>query len=168
MLQLLESRVFGQDMQSQKTCFICNSHHHSSLRNKSNATQYQSNASTSSGSHSSARTNTTNTSNTPNSGNGSQVQRQTNAQQKQTVTPTKSNTNQIPTSSSTQVHMTNVNSTHSSSLKNNVLPTVTLDLRYRLSKLSTRAFFDTGSQRSFVSPRIGKCLKLPITEKVPI
>ena len=46
----------------QKTCFICNSHHHSSLCNRSNTAQKQSNVSATSGSHSSARTNTTNAS----------------------------------------------------------------------------------------------------------
>ena len=105
---------------------------------------------------------------TTGAGNGSQHQQQSNTQHKLTVAPNKSNTTKTPASSPTQVHMTNVNSIHSFSMTNNVLPTVTFDLRYQQQKLSTRAFFDTGSQRSFVSPEIVKRLNLPIIEKVPI
>ena len=43
-----------------------------------------------------------------------------------------------------------------------------LDLRYFKQKLNMRAFFDMGSQRSFVSPEIVHRLKLPVIEKVPI
>ena len=50
----------------------------------------------------------------------------------------------------------------------NVLPTATLDLRYNNHKLTTRAFFDTGSQRSFVSLEIKCRLNLPVIQQVPI
>ena len=50
----------------------------------------------------------------------------------------------------------------------NVLPTATLDLSYFQQKLNMRAFFDTGSQRSFVSPEIVCRLNLPVIERVPI
>ena len=146
---------------SQRTCFICSLLHHSSLCNRNSTSQNQSNTNNSSASRS-MRNHTSSVS------NGSQHQQQSNTQHKPTVTLNKSNTAKTPASSPTQVHMTNVNSTRWSSLTNNVLPTATFDLCYQQQKLSTRAFFNTSSQRSFVSPKIVKRLNLPLMEKVLI
>ena len=98
-----------------------------------------------------------------------QQQQQQTHHQKPVATPNKSNTTpKTPSSSSSQTSVTNVNFTQTSSLTNNVLPTATLDLRYFNQKLNTRAFFNMGSQRSFISPEIVCRLKLPVIEQVPI
>ena len=89
-----------------------------------------------------------------------QQQQQTH-HQKPVVTPNKSNTTtKIASSSSAQTSVTNINFTQTSSLTNSVLPTATLDLHCFNQKLNTRAFFDTGSQRSFISPEIMHRLKI--------
>ena len=71
------------------------------------------------------------------------------------VTQHKSNTQKqhAPSTSSTSAHVTNINV---SNFPHNVLPTTTLDVSYCHAKTFTRGFFDTGSQKSFVSPELVK------------
>ena len=78
------------------------------------------------------------------------------------------NAPKTPSSSSQSTSVTSINLAQTSSLTRNVLPTATLDLRYFNRRLNTRAFFDTGSQQSFISPEIVRRLNLPVLERVPI
>ena len=93
-------------------------------------------------------------------------------QQPPVVTQHKSNTNKqhAPSSSSAptntiSAHVTNINVTN---FPHNVLPTATLTVRYCNARTKTRAFFDTGSQRSFVSPELVRKLNLPVIEQIPV
>ena len=89
------------------------------------------------------------------------------------VTQHKSNTHKqhAPSSSSspavttTSAHVTNINV---SNFPHNVLPTATLNVSYCHARAVTRAFFNTGSQRSFVSPELVRKLNLPVIEQVPV
>ena len=86
--------------------------------------------------------------------------------QQPVVTQHKSNTqNQHAPYISTSTHVTYINV---SNFSHNVLPTATLDVSHCHAKTFTRAFFDTGSQRSFVSPELVKKLNLPVIEQVPV
>ena len=76
---------------------------------------------------------------------------------KPVVTPNKTNTSQASSSAKTSnqspaIDTTYVTSVNSTSFPNNVLPTATLNVRYRNKQVNVRAFFDTGSHRSFISP----------------
>ena len=89
------------------------------------------------------------------------------------VTPNKSNTSQpsSSTNSSNQspaVDTTYVTSVNSTSFPNNVLPTVTLNVRYCDQQVNVRAFFDTGSHHSFISPDIVKRLNLRVIKQIPV
>ena len=82
------------------------------------------------------------------------------------VTQQKSNTQkQHAPSTTTSAHVTNINV---SNFPHNVLPTATLNVSYCHARTFTRAFFDTGSQRSFVSPELVCKLNLPVIEQVPV
>ena len=86
--------------------------------------------------------------------------------QQPVVTQHKSNTQkQHAPSASTSAHVTNVNV---SNFPHYVLPIATLDVSYCHAKTFTHAFFDTGSQRSFVSPELVRKLNLPVIEQVPV
>ena len=88
------------------------------------------------------------------------------------VTQHKSNTNQehAPSSSSTPINTTSahVTNTNVSNFPHNVLPIATLTVSYSNARTKTRAFFDTGSQRSFVSPELVRILNLPVIKQIPI
>ena len=88
------------------------------------------------------------------------------------VTQHKSNTNKqhAPSSSctptsATSAHVTNINV---SNFPHNLLPTATLTVSYSNARTKTRDFFDTGSQRSFVSPELVRKLNLPVIEQIPV
>ena len=86
--------------------------------------------------------------------------------QQPVVTQHKSSTQkQHALSTATFAHVTNINL---SNFPHNVLPTATLDVSYFHAKTFTRAFFDTGTQRSFVSPELIRKLNLPVIEQVPV
>ena len=48
------------------------------------------------------------------------------------------------------------------------MPTATLNVRYCDKQLIVRAFFDTGSHRSFISPEVVKRLNLRVIKQVPV
>ena len=82
------------------------------------------------------------------------------------VTQHKSNTHkQHAPSTTTLAHVTNINV---SNFPHNVIPTATLNVSYCHATTKIRAFFGTGSQRSFVSPELVRKLNLPIIEQVPV
>ena len=149
---------------STKTCRICHLHHHTSLCNQSSSSGDTSQPSKSNQSSNASR--------------GSQQQQQqqqhphTQVQnhQQPVVAQHKSNTHKqhAPSSfasTSTSACVTNINV---SNFPQNVLPTTTLNVSYCNARTITRAFFDTGSQRSFVSPELVRKLNLPVIEQVPV
>ena len=69
------------------------------------------------------------------------------------------------TTATTSAHVTNINV---SNFPHNVLSTATLNVSYCHARTVTRAFFDRGSQRSFVSPELVRKLNLPVVEQVPV
>ena len=85
--------------------------------------------------------------------------------QQPVVTQHKSNTQKQHAPTTTPAHVTNINV---SNFPYNVLPTTTLNVSYCHTKTFTRAFFDTGSQRSFISPELVRKLNLPVIEQVPV
>ena len=81
--------------------------------------------------------------------------------------PNKTNTSQASGSTKTSsqspaVDTTYVTRVNSTSSPNNVLPTATLNVRYCDKQVNVRAFFDTGSHRSFISPEVVKRLNLRV------
>ena len=140
----------SKNCRSKKTCRICHLHHHTSLCNRNH---HQSSGYTSQPSKSNQSSNAS---------HGSQQQHQQQQQQhprtqvqnhqQPVVTQHKSNTHkQHAPSTTTSAHITNINV---SNFLHNVLPTATLNVSYCHARTITRAFFDTGSQRSFVSPEL--------------
>ena len=82
------------------------------------------------------------------------------------ITQHKSNTQKRHApSTTTSAHITNINV---SNFPHNVLPTTTLNVSYCHAKTITRTFFNTGSQRSFVSLELVYKLNLPVIEQVPV
>ena len=152
-------------------CHICHLHHHTSFCNQSSSSGDTSQPSKSNQSSNASR--------------GSQQQQQQQQQQQHphtqdqnhqqpVVTQHKSNTHKqhAPSSSSsstvstpTSARVTNINV---SKFPENVLPTASLNVSYCHATTITRAFSDTGSQRSFVSPELVLKLNLPVIEQVPV
>ena len=48
------------------------------------------------------------------------------------------------------------------------MPTATLNVRYCNKQVNVRAFFDTGSHRSFISPDVVKRLNLRVIKQIPV
>ena len=145
---------------------ICHLHHHTSLCNQSQSNQ-------SSGDTFQPSKNNQSSSSSRGSQQQQQQQypqphmKQSQNHQQPVVTQHKSNTQKQHTSStsSASAHVTIINV---SNFPHNVLPTATLDISYCHEKTFTCAFFDTGSQRSFLSPELVKKLNLPVIEQVPV
>ena len=84
---------------------------------------------------------------------------------KPVVTSNKTNSSQASSSAKTSsqspaVDTTYVTSVNSNSFPNNALPTATLNVRYCDKQVNVRAFFNTRSHRSFISPEVVKRLNL--------
>ena len=131
----------SKNCRSKKTCCICHLHHHTSLCNLNQLQQ------------SSGDTSQPSKSNQPSSSSRGSHQQQQHPHHKQAqnhqqpvVTQHKSNTQkQHAPFTTTLAHVTNMNV---SNFPHNVHPTATLNVSYCHAKTFTRAFFDTGSQRS--------------------
>ena len=92
---------------------------------------------------------------------------------KPVVTPNKTNSSQASSSAKTSsqspaVDTTYVTSVNSTSSPNNVLPTATLNVRYCDKQVNVKAFFDTGSHSSFISPEVVKRLNLRVIKQIPV
>ena len=48
------------------------------------------------------------------------------------------------------------------------MPTATLNIRYCDKQVNVRAFFETGSYRSFISPEVVKRLNLRVIKQIPV
>ena len=83
------------------------------------------------------------------------------------VTPNKPNTSQV-SNQSPAVDTTYVTRVNSTNFPNNVLPTATLNVGYCNEQVNVRAFFDTGSHCSFISPEIVKRLNLRVIKQIPV
>ena len=101
------------------------------------------------------------------SANSSRAQAQSHPTNKPVVTPSRSSSSQanVPSPNLDTTYVTNVNS---SNFPNNVLPTATLKVSYCNEQANVRAFFDTGSHRSFISPDVVKRLNLRVLKQVPV
>ena len=92
---------------------------------------------------------------------------------KSVVTPNKTNTSQASSSTkassqSPAVDTTYLTSVNSTSFPNSVLPTATLNVSYCDQQVNVRAFFDTDSHRSFISPEVVKRLNLRVIKQIPV
>ena len=152
---------------SNKICRTCGSHHHSSLCFKAHT-----NSSDNSGQNTYNANVRQGKMNQSSSSSSSANQRSPKAQaqthpNKPVVTPNKSNSSQASAQSPTldTIYVTSVNSNN---FPNNVLPTATLNIGYCNQQANVRAFFDTGSHRSFISPEVVKRLNLRVIKQVPV
>ena len=148
---------------STKTCRSCGASHHSSLCYKA-----RTNSSDNSGQNSNVSQGKTNQSSSSSSANHSpKAQAPSHPTNKPVVTHNKPTTSQanVPSPSLDTTYVTNVNS---SNFPNNVLPTATLNVSYCNEQANVRAFFDTGSHRSFISPDVVKRLNLRVIKQVPV
>ena len=154
---------------STKTCRTCGSHHHSSLcfkaySNSSDATNQ--NTSSSNPNVSQGKTNQSSSSTSSTNQRNFKAQAQTHPN-KPVVTPNKPNTSQA-SNQSPAVDTTYVTSVNSINFPNNVLPTAMLNVGYCNEQVNVRAFFDTGSHHSFISPEIVKRLNLRVIKQIPV
>ena len=148
---------------STKTCRSCGASHHSSLCIKSRA-----NSSDSSNQSSNVSQGKTGQSSSSSSANHSpKAQAQSHPKNKPVVTHNKPSTSQanVPYLSLDTTYVANVNS---SNFPNNVLPTAMLNVSYCNEQANVRAFFETGSHRSFISPDVVKRLNLRVIRQVPV
>ena len=162
---------------SSRTCRTCGLHHHSSLCIKAHSKSNSSEASNPSTSNSNSvvsqgKSNPSLTSTSSTNHHNAKAQAQLHPN-KPVVTPNKTNTSQASSSpkvnsQSPAVDTTYITSVNSSNFPNNVLPTATLNVRYCDKQVNVRAFFDTGSHRSFISPEVVKRLNFRVIKQVPV
>ena len=153
---------------STKTYRTCGSHHHSflcfkaSTNSSDNSGQNTRNANVSQG-----KTNQSSSSSSSSANQRSSKARAQAHPNKPVVTPNKSNSSQASNQSPT-LDTTYVTSVNSNNFPNNVLPTATFNVGYCNQQANVRAFFDTGSHRSFISPEVVKRLNLRVIKQVPV
>ena len=162
---------------STRTCRTCGLHHHSSLCIKAHSNSNSTEASNPSPSNSNStvsqgKSNQSSASTSSTNNRNSKAQAQTHPN-KPVVTPNKTNMSQASSSAKTSsqspaVDTTYVTSVNSTSFPNDVLPTATLNVRYYDKQVNVRAFFNTGSHRSFISPEVVKRLNLRVIKQIPV
>ena len=162
---------------STRTCRTCGLHHHSSPCIKAHSNSNSSKASNPSPSNSNSavsqgKSNQSSTSTSSTNNRNFKAQAQTHPN-KPVVTPNKTNTSQASSSTKTSsqspaVDTTYVTSVSSTSFPNNVLPTATLNVSYCDQQVNVKAFFDTGSHRSFISPEVVKRLNLRVIKQITV
>ena len=155
---------------SSRTCRTCGLHHHSSLCIKAHSNSNSSEAlnpipSNSNSTVSQGKSNQSSASTSSTNNRNFKAQAQTH--------PNKPNTNQASGNTKTgsqspAVDATYVTSVNSTSFPNNVLPTATLNVRYCDKQVNVRAFFDTGSHRSFNIPEVVKRFNLRVIKQIPV
>ena len=153
---------------STKTCRMYGSHHHSSLCFKAHTNSSDNSGQNTHNTNVSQRKTNQSSSSSSSSANecNSKAQAQTHSN-KPVVTPNKSNSSQASDQSPT-LDTTYVTSVNSNNFPNNVLPTAMLNVGYCNQQANVRAFFDTGSHRSFISPEVVKRLNLRVIKQVPV
>ena len=151
---------------SNKTCRSCGASHHSSLCFKSRANSSDNGNQSSSASQGKTGSSSSSSHNSS-STNSSKAQAQSHPTNKPVVTHNKPSTSQANVTSPPldTAYVTNVNS---SNFPSNVLPTATLKVSYCNEQANVRAFFDTGSHRSFISADVVKRLNLRVIKQVPV
>ena len=151
---------------STKTCRSCGASHHSSLCYKSQANSSD-NANQSSSVSQGKTGPFSSNSNSSSANHSSKAQAQSHPTNKSVVTHNKPSTSQanVTSPSLDTTYVTNVNF---SNFPSNVLPTATLKVSYCNGQANVRAFFDTGSHRSFISPDVVKRLNLRVIKQVPV
>ena len=162
---------------SSRTCRTCGLHHHSSVCIKAHSNSNSSEASNPSLSNSNSvvsqgKSNPSSASTSSTNSRNFKAQAQTHPN-KPIVTTNKTNTSQASSSTKTSSPSPTVNTTYitrvnSPNFPNNVFPTATLNVRYCDKQVNVRAFFDTGSHRSFISPKVVKRLNLRVIKQVPV
>ena len=173
----LKPRHSSKICRSSRTCCTCGLHHHSSLCIKAHSNSNSSEASNPSTSNSNSvvsqgKSNPSLTCTSSTNHRNAKAQEQSHPN-KPVDTPNKTNASQASSSpkvnsQSPAVDTTYVTSVNSSNFPNNVLPTATLNVRYCDKQVNVRAFFDTGSHRSFISPEVVKRLNLRVIKQVPV
>ena len=73
-----------------------------------------------------------------------------------------------PTVTHTPTNVTSINTASPVSLPPSATPTAKVILSRNDRKISTRVFLDSGSQRSFISPKLVEQLQLPVVARIPI
>ena len=152
----------SKNCRSNRTCRICHLSHHTALCHKSNHNSSNSQVNGPSF-YSSSYSNDSHTPQHLQSYQPHPLQNH-NQQHRPVVAPNRSKTQRSPEAFSVQSHATHVKSFATQT--NNMLSTVTLDLRYFGDRMNTRAIFDTDSQRSFVSPKVFQQLNLQVTDQI--
>ena len=73
-----------------------------------------------------------------------------------------------PTVTHAPTNVTSINTASPVSLPPSATPTAKVILNRNDRKISTRVFLDSGSQRSFISPKLVEQLQLPVVARIPI
>ena len=114
-----------------------------------------------------------NSSNVPSntSNNNSNVTSNTNKSNARAAPPSTSLTQPAaskPTVTHIPTNVTSINTASPVSLPPSATPTAKVILSRNDRKISTRVFLDSGSQRSFISPKLVEQLQLPVVARIPI
>ena len=73
-----------------------------------------------------------------------------------------------PVATPTTTNVTTINTASSVSLRPSATPTAKVILSRCDNQIATRIFIDSGSQRSFISPKLVQQLQLPVVAKIPM
>ena len=105
------------------------------------------------------------------SNNNSNVTSNTNKSNASAAPPSTSSTQPAaskPTVTHTPTNVTSISTASPVYLPPSATPTAKVILSRNDRKISTRVFLDSGSQRSFISPKLVEQLQLPVVASIPI